>query len=312
MKYYVSKSIQSDEDPLEIKKSEYDSILLGYKNISQSIFLEEKFDLLLSNYYEYEKDLLDTAWYSLLFNDVRQDRLTENRNLITRRIINLLSTSNMYVEQCNSHVGEIFNQDIKVLEDLKQFISKQFDTYLGYRVCYKLRNFSMHFDLPSNLITNSFRNDEQDDGKTYIKSITIPGITLSFLKRDSNFSNKVIQELESEFGEIIDIRPLLREYILGITKINDYIRDLISKDFKSWFQSIEIFLRRVIKESDNEINLYIFKQENDGKYIPRLISWEFLNRRTFYINKNNIDDNFLLYYSSNQIRKNDVKKIKAR
>jgi len=57
--------------------------------------IEEKLDLLLENYAEYERCLFDLAFHRLLFQDLDWISAQGDRQLMNRRLANLLSAARL-------------------------------------------------------------------------------------------------------------------------------------------------------------------------------------------------------------------------
>ena len=286
MKYFVSEYLKIDKNSKEIYKSRYDSCMKAFNDISQAIFLEEKFDFVLENYSEYEKDLLTIAWDSILFLSKRTITETGYRNLITRRIINLLGTCYIYKEQWKKHVRKITNMSKLDIDRIDYFVKEIKDKFLGYRFCCELRNYATHFDLPVTLYMIRLGNYEDINGKVYKKSVVGPIITLSDLTNYKKMDN-FYEDLKSKFVEKIDLRPLIREYVLGLSKINFKIREIIShqlgKSEKQIFNLLDLFS---INTPSKKSLIYLIQQECVlQNYSHKTIPLGFIARRKDYIEK---------------------------
>jgi len=302
MKYFVSEYLNIIKNSREIDKCRYDSCKKAFNDISQAIFLEEKFDIVLENYSEYEKDLLTIAWDSILFLSESTITETSHRDLITRRIINLLGTCNIYKEQWKKHIRRITNMSKLEIEKIDYFTEEIKDKFLGYRFCCELRNYATHFDLPVTLYMIRLSNDEDINAKIYKKSIVVPKITLSDLTKYKKMDN-FHEDLKSRFGEKIDLRPLIREYVLGLSRINFKIREIISHHLgKSEKQIFKLLDLLSINTPSKKSSIYLIQQENgSNKYSHKTIPLGFIARRKDYIEKNNLNDSFLNFYSTNKI-----------
>ena len=61
MKYALAPAIRHRADPIEITEDEYRAIAAAKDGLITFIGIEQKFDLVLENYAEYERELLGLA-----------------------------------------------------------------------------------------------------------------------------------------------------------------------------------------------------------------------------------------------------------
>ena len=104
MRYVISKRVMDFTDFIEIDEAEYSLIKTARHNLFEMLFLEEQLDLVIENYYEYETELLAMASRIMIFRNDDQLSMSRERNLIGRRIVNLLTAGRMYIYQSVQHV----------------------------------------------------------------------------------------------------------------------------------------------------------------------------------------------------------------
>ena len=93
----------------------------------ESLFLEEKFDLLMENYYDLEKDILTSSLRYLIFYGNLQKQMHDSRLSITRSLINLLTTCRLYLDQSNHHINLIAGSKSKIKEEYQKLKSYEYD-----------------------------------------------------------------------------------------------------------------------------------------------------------------------------------------
>lgn len=116
MRYGISNIALGFTGFIEIDEAEYLHIKNARKNLLEILFLEEKLDLVTENFSEYETELLSIASRMMIFskNDDHM-AMSNERNLIGRRIVNLLSVGRMYTTQSLQHVGStLSNPNLRV------------------------------------------------------------------------------------------------------------------------------------------------------------------------------------------------------
>lgn len=300
VRYFIGKSLSGHENWIEVEKEKLDRIRTAYHDITLGIYIEEKFDILLENYSEYENDLLSVAWKELIFTDSIHEKLTKDRELITRRIINLLCTGEMYISQCKGHIRKMSFCSESFKLKFENFCSELEIENFDYYLCRKLRNYALHYDLPVTMFTNRFRSIENDDGK-YMMSCAIPIITVKNLSNDQKMK-KVINEKLNSATEKIDLRPLIRNYIIAISKINLNTRIMIADEFGKHEKNIFDALDLINHDRKLDSSFYLIIQDQGTmNFTYDRISLQFLGRRKNFIEKNNVHENLLEYCATNQI-----------
>jgi len=303
VKYFIGTNISNDEKWIEVSRAEHDALITAHKNLSNAIFIEEKFDIILENFLEYENDLLTTAWKSLVIFG-NEDDFVNIRDLVTRRIINLLSTGSMFGDQCNKHLRAMNFITTDEKRDFENYIEKIKQSYLGYRFCLLLRNHALHIDLPVTSIVSKFGSEEKSSDKFIFQHRIVPRISIDALKENKDPELKpIIVDLSNIHGEVVDLRLLIREFVLGLSKINFQIRKTTAAQLGKNEELIFKTLDRlgVDKPSRSDV-LYVFQVNELNKLLnPYPINLSFLARRRKYIEKNNLPDTFLTFYATNQI-----------
>jgi hypothetical protein len=235
--------------------------------------------------------------------------MSHERSLVNRRLVNLLSSGKMYLDQSVQHVQNIYGAESTNFNLVKMEISSQYDQSLGYRTMEALRNYVQHRGLPVHSITFSGKWIGDEDDAQLLHRI-IPKINISQLEDDDKFKKTVLKELMDTFkAEKIDIRPLIREYVEGIGKIHEKIRELIQPDLSRW----EIALDKTIAKFKDTFGIDASKAtiviviENDNRHWEEIksIFKEYIERRQNLEKKNRVFANFHKRYASNEIRKND-------
>lgn len=92
---------------IDLSKPEYDAIVSAMHNVYLARDVEEKLDILLENFAKYEGDLLRLALQHSLFPSLDDHRVAMERQLVNRRVTNLLSSARMYEDQVRHAVARI-------------------------------------------------------------------------------------------------------------------------------------------------------------------------------------------------------------
>ena len=94
---------------INLTPSEYTDLLNASKRIYLATGMEEKLDLLLENYLEYERQLLDLALQSSFFVQTDAHRVFREAQAVNRRIANLLMAARLYIDQMKHALSAYFS-----------------------------------------------------------------------------------------------------------------------------------------------------------------------------------------------------------
>ena len=86
---------------LPIEAVDYDDLTEARNGLLQLRFAEEKFDVVLQNFLELETELLSTTAREMLYGAAQYDWFQQERGLLNRRLLNLLSSTRGYID----HMG---------------------------------------------------------------------------------------------------------------------------------------------------------------------------------------------------------------
>ncbi|CAG0990224.1 hypothetical protein ANAEL_02253 [Anaerolineales bacterium] len=310
MKYGISKLVMGFTGFIEINEAEYLRIKAARQNLFEILFVEEKFDLVAENFYEYETELLAIASRMMIFSNDDHISMSRERNLISRRIVDLLSAGRMYIDQSIQHVEKIYEKNSTTLELVKKEISSQYDKSLGYRVMEALRNYVQHRGFPIHSIKFSHKRvDVEADYQLLHRAIPLIGVLE--LAEDGNFKKSVLKELkEIQHKDWIDARPLIREYAEGICNIHERIREIVRADLPAWEKSLDDTIEKFQNEYGKEIplaGLVIEATEGETRWAEtKYISKGSIERRQALEKKNGLFTNLHKRYASNEIQKDDA------
>lgn len=309
MKFGITTSAAKYSDFIELKENEFKQILDARDNLFAVLFLEEKFDLISENYYEYETELLSIASRKMISHNDNYFSMSNERNTVGRRIINLMTTCRMYLDSINHHLSLLYAKDIGKLNLIENEKSNQYDNCFGYRVIEALRNHVQHKGIPIHNINFSYKRIYTGN-ESMLSHVAIPLINASALEEDSGFKKSVLKELKTIMIEDeIDIRPLIRDYVESIWKIHTLARKMISPDFDIWKNIINNNFKRFQKDSKMEAKVSRIKlvtiNDQDRWDKTTYIFQDYITRIIDYQNKNSTFNFLTKCYASNEIRKDD-------
>lgn len=305
MKYVIM--TPSSSGAIDIDESEYELIKDARSKLFELFYLEEKLDLVIENFYEYETELLSMATRVMIYKDANYFSMSRERTLISRRIVNLLSACRMYLRQSIEHIKNIYGEDSK---ELSLFIKEQnlmYDQNLGYRTMEALRNYVQHQGFPIHSVTFP-QQKIRDENSFQLLSRVVPLINISSLEEDGDFNKTVLKQLkEIQKNSYVDFKPLIREHIECIGKIHEKARELTRQDLVVWENVLDATISKFKNEFGKEITTVSIAtvKENGMWGEQKSVFKEFIKVRQDLERKNRIFINLKKRYVSNEIREDD-------
>jgi len=207
-------------------------------NFMMLLEIEEKLDIFLENYAEYERELLSLALQRSIFFDPSWSSVISDIHTVNRRLANLLTTGRLYIDQVGHEVKEVYGPDSSVSKALRGLLDSEYSGSLGYRSMEMLRNHIQHRALPVYRIDYPNKTTLSDyiDGQRRITGIrwaVTPSLRVDALKEDRKIKRPVLDELAG-IGEYVPVTPLVRQYVESIGRIHEKLREITSKDLAEW------------------------------------------------------------------------------
>src|SRR5687767_404381 len=132
--YGLTRLVLARSPFVELTEKEYRDALHAKHCVWQALQIEEKFDLVLSNYEELEHDILEVALRASMYFENDWSAGVDTFQGTNRRLVNLLSTCRLYVDQIRHNLSLMYGADSPVAEEIKTSCSHEYDSRLGYRV----------------------------------------------------------------------------------------------------------------------------------------------------------------------------------
>ncbi len=295
---YCLYDVKATSTRLIIKKNEYDELVNAKSKLQAFLYIEEKLNIVLENYLELEQELLNISFSNLVtpFTNIKWEQYVNEIHKINRRIINLLTTTRMYLDHIGHDIKQISNKiDIEVM--LKKLKSEEYDSKLGYRVMEALRNYVQHRGLPIHVISHK----QSNDGEGRIKHVIMPVIRVADLESDGNFKKSVLNELKKQ-GERVDVRQFIREYIQSFYLFQKFIRDIFNEEVLSYVDVFNNYYSLYESKYGKAESLVVSELIHDEFHTNRVhIIFDIVKRRNWLENKNNVDKDLTRNFVSGEL-----------
>jgi hypothetical protein len=283
MQYRITRRTLDCRDSIDTTSDQFDAAKLAKERLIEALGVEEKFNLLLENYAEFETALLGISLRRTIFMGQDWSESQNDIHTVNRRIVNLLTTSRLYLDQISHNMNSMYGAG--ALASLKKALSDEYDSSLGFRALEALRNYVQHRDLPvRRLIYGASREANMSQSK---RTLT-PSLSIERLKQEGKFKASILKELVATGGEFIDLKPIIREAMESYGRVQAFVRQLIATDIA---QSDSIVLG--IKESfqaqfgPNVTGLAVVSANDKGKTVEYVqIFDELIQRRNWLETRN--------------------------
>lgn len=195
--------------------------------VVELLSLEERFNILLENYAEFERELLDLTLDEALSFGGEWNTSIDKLHVVNRRLVNLLTTCKLYLDQLQHSLSDLVGNDHDVTTAVKKKTSEAYDSRFGYRVMEALRNHVQHRGLPVHTISFQGKWNEDRSIRRHRTTITLDPQRLA---DDPKFKKSVFREMQQK-SEELNLKPLARDYLSGIISVHLHVREQLS-DFR--------------------------------------------------------------------------------
>lgn len=217
---------------LPIAAERFQRISDARDGLFECLYIEENFDLVIQNYLEMERALLDSATHLMVHGPPDQRWFQLQLALFNRRMANLLSAARQYVDHTTHHARALFGEDSDEVREVIATFNGEYDSRLGYRVLEALRNYVQHRGFPIHRVTFPSEWVERPGGSVMLYGVS-PYLRLEDLRGDHKFKRSVLEELDASGGEH-DLKELVRDYLEGLWGVQKRIRELAQPIADEW------------------------------------------------------------------------------
>lgn len=222
---------------IDISPEEFERIVAAKQGVGAVVAIEEKFNLLMENYAEFERELLDITLRRVVFQDADWENFQNDIYLVNRRLVNLLSACRLHIDQARHAISEIYGKDSDEFEMMKKLTRAEHGRSGEYRIMDAIRNHIQHRNLPiSGLVLTGTHVDLE--GMPAAKHTIRVIVDVDSMRKDPKVSAKVIADIESRDNDGVSITPLVRRYVESLGRIHIEIRSMLTENFTAWSEEL--------------------------------------------------------------------------
>ena len=286
MKYGITRRIHGERVFVDISKESFDEAATAKSNLVQYLFMEEKLDYVLGNFYEFEREMLEAALGHVFSFDINWSKGVAQLHAINRRLVNLLAACRLYLDHVVHHIHEIHGESSPLAAAVAAKKREEYDRHLPYRVLEAMRNYVQHRGFPVHMVTRHSALVGDGPGAPAKHAVT-PWVRVETLARDGKFKTSVLNELMA-LGDKVDIKPLVREYIESIGRIHGTIREGLQEDADKWEGVLENVVARFREAGGTElVGLALVGIADSGSWVEHVEVFDDLVRRRVELARKN-------------------------
>ena len=261
-----------DYPEVKLNKKEYESILKARTTLSHGLAMEEKYEILISNYLEFEQEILMHASRLMLRLPDGYGDFFNLRTSLNRRLVNLLTAARLYSDQLQQHVKGTIPDPQNATKNIKKLFSKEYDSSLEYRFMEALRNYVQHRGIPVHWAQFTTSSEVSGDKRKPVFSMELAS-QKKHLKDDPNFKKAILKEIPEE----VDLKMAARVYIESFSRIQSEVRNLVEQDMadsRLLLKKAIASYRQVYKKRIIVLYAIRFDKTNLVESVPLLLDWD--------------------------------------
>lgn len=222
MKYFLRKAVLAKVPEVEISENEFFLLGSAKQTLNSAYAIEEKWEILIHNYLELEKQLLEQATINTVRPNLNHQNLFNDRMVLNACLVNLLTSTRLFLDQlahdiCYCVPGD---PDARNTLDLKR--SHAYDECFEYRFMEALRNYTQHQSLPVHYFQPSSQWKKIDTYENMEFTVNIFA-QRELLAEDKDFKKAVLAEMP----EKVDLTVAARRYVESISYVLNTARTLM-------------------------------------------------------------------------------------
>jgi len=249
-----------------ISESRFQEIRSAKQTCLLAVELAEKINLLIDNYYELEVELLRLAEGQRIWPKREHVQAMQERLLLDRRIINLLTSCRLYLDHSLHTASSLFGEGAPEYIAAKKRVCERYDDIFGFRFMEALRNHVQHRGLLVDTIGYWYSRVTQNDQNFLLYTVE-PRLELSSLEEDPKFKRAILDEAKEQ-GNTIDLRQPIREYVECIWFLHRSLQSVIDERFRDRFALYRSIVEQYLQSASPTLySVHAVKLDEQGRHV---------------------------------------------
>ncbi|MDE0075422.1 MAG: hypothetical protein OXR82_12400 [Gammaproteobacteria bacterium] len=225
--YVLTRRVLGKQPKISIDARRYAALSEAMRIQRAALEIEEKFDLVVANYEELEREILTLTLTHAVRDDFTWASMSSDRLLLGRRLVNLLTTCRLYVDQVTHSVSRSATTGC-TREQAERVFRDQYDGNLAYRIMDALRNHVQHRSLAIVGITYGCSRAREEATQSLLEFTLSLTLNLEALREDRRFKQRTLEELENLPQKRRDVILFVRQYLESLGRAQEQLRELLA------------------------------------------------------------------------------------
>ncbi|MDQ8035924.1 MAG: hypothetical protein REI12_00765 [Pedobacter sp.] len=284
MEFKLKKQFIGSTNEIPLSQQEFLDLIDAQSGIIHILSAEEKYDLLLRNFIYFEKSAYEVAINELTFRELSWSDFIDKMQYINLHLINLLSTCRTYVDHIPQHISYMFGTKSPEHEEFIAQTRIEYDSTLGYRTLYALRNYVQHNGLPIHAMA---LGGKWNDERTECTHSVTPYLSIEALEKDGQFKPAILDELKA-LGDRVDVRMLVLQNMSSFGRLHEKVRSIIERKMPIYERNLSAAKDRYVSQfGENITGLTAFKFDENGNVLAKQSIFDDATKRRAYLEKKN-------------------------
>lgn len=268
---------------IQIDKHRFQLLKSSRAILNEALFFEEKYEILISNYLELEKEYANVAVSEMVRCTTEYREFFELILALNVRMVNLLTAVKLYQDSIVTHISVCLPEVTDIKEQTKKIFAREYDNNFEYRFMEALRNHTQHRGVPVH------RASVGSHWTDHNKDIGLMEFSLYYSTRkekllsDKSFKVSVVHEMPDE----VNLCAATRKYIESISCAHEQVRKMIGERVSESRRAFEDTVNSYKSEYDGSvIALHVYAYDNNQKVdeVSVMLDWD--DVRVRLVNKN--------------------------
>lgn len=272
-RFVITQDIIGKRIEIDIDDVKFCELNEAKETLSAAFSLEEKYELLLMNFLELEKEVLSNSAEHSLFDQREYSDYFDIRLKINRRVVNFLTSCRLYVDHAKKHIRTCLSHSVTLKNEVNNLFNEEFDQHFEYRFCEKLRNHVQHQSLAVHTVIQGFM---------WINDQRVETTKVYSLKSELQYSDSFNQKYLSEMPDKVELISVFKKYIEILSNIHVKSRKLIKGAVHFSRSTIEEIITNYSSHNDGDViglSASHYKSDENGKQdklkrVPLLLEWD--------------------------------------
>jgi hypothetical protein len=268
-KFFLRRRILDPQTSLEISQNEYETLAHARKTLVDAFAFEQKFELLLGNYRDFELAAAKWALAGIIETLSTYSQFGAIMTEANRLVVNLLSTARLYSDQVKRAFSHLA-LDRPFQEIASERLMAAYDASYHYRFMEALRNHVQHRSTPVHGMGP--REIQRATTEEWADSFTL-WATREVFEEERDFKAKVLQEMPDK----MDLRNAVRKYVTQLAEVHLDLRAQVAPTV----QAARTLVRETVSryEKDNGISASglcacVEDDKNYSDWVPIFLEWD--------------------------------------